>query len=159
MNGSETMVSELRTKIKRTRIPHIKTSKIWPRPHEVEDDPRTKIEYEPETIDSSFSVTKDDTDRKGNTTEVVDWFSRGEKSGHSDNIFIEGDVIYDYGYHFPMAIRMPGKKAYFNTDGYSVTTAKHKSSLQSALIGEGYTIISSNTEKMKLAIRKQEYRN
>lgn len=50
----------------------------------------------------------------------------------ASNIFSTGDVIYSYGYHFPLAAIVRNKNeekiAYFLTSSdYSVTTAKHKS--------------------------------
>ena len=47
------------------------------------------------------------------------------------HMFFEGDTIYSYGYHFPMAIKWNGKLL-FNDDRYSVTTAKHQGYVWSA---------------------------
>ena len=41
------------------------------------------------------------------------------------HMFFEGDIIYSYGYHFPMAIKYKGYLL-FSEQGYSVTTAKHQ---------------------------------
>lgn len=41
------------------------------------------------------------------------------------NMFFEGNIIYSYGYHFPMAIKYKGYLLY-NDSRYSVTTAKHQ---------------------------------
>lgn len=41
------------------------------------------------------------------------------------HMFFEGDTIYSYGYHFPMAIKWNGYVLY-NDDRYSVSTAKHQ---------------------------------
>ena len=41
------------------------------------------------------------------------------------HMFFEGDIIYSYGYHFPMAIKYKGYLL-FNEQSYSVTTAKHQ---------------------------------
>lgn len=41
------------------------------------------------------------------------------------NMFFEGNVIYSYGYHFPMAIKWNGYVLY-NDERYSVSTCKHQ---------------------------------
>ena len=42
------------------------------------------------------------------------------------NMFFEGDTIYSYGYHFPIAIKWKGYLL-FNDDRYSNSTARHQS--------------------------------
>lgn len=63
-------------------------------------------------------------------------------TGH--NMFFEGDVIYSYGYHFPMAIKYKGYLL-FTEEGYSNTTAKHKSIVYGAC--SHYDIVSCATLK------------
>ena len=41
------------------------------------------------------------------------------------HMFFEGNVIYSYGYHFPMAIKWNGYVLY-NDESYSVSTSKHQ---------------------------------
>jgi len=41
-----------------------------------------------------------------NNKQVAGAFARGEK-GKSNNMFINGDKIYSYGYHFTIAKRLP----------------------------------------------------
>ena len=41
------------------------------------------------------------------------------------NMFFEGDIIYSYGYHFPMAIKWNGYVLY-NDERYSISTCKHQ---------------------------------
>lgn len=48
----------------------------------------------------------------------------GERCNGS-NMFFEGNTIYSYGHHFPMAIKFNGKLLY-NDDTYSVSTSKHQ---------------------------------
>lgn len=50
---------------------------------------------------------------------------------HGNNVFFEGDTIYSYGYHFPMAIKYNGKLL-FNDARYSVSTSKHQAIVLSA---------------------------
>lgn len=42
------------------------------------------------------------------------------------NMFFDGDTIYSYGYHFPMAIKWNGRLLY-NDQRYSNSTARHQS--------------------------------
>ena len=41
------------------------------------------------------------------------------------HMFFEGNIIYSYGYHFPMAIKWNGYVLY-NEERYSVSTSKHQ---------------------------------
>lgn len=61
------------------------------------------------------------------------------------NLFAEGDTIYSYGYHFPIArrVEMPaggGVVFLFTTHYYSVTTAKHVSAAHGAVWNLGRVI-------------------
>ncbi len=71
-------------------------------------------------------------------------FAEGaETGGTGDNrMFIGGQVIYSYGHHFPIALRLKADKiAFFTTRDYSVTTAGHKSIVRMALEDAGYKLI------------------
>lgn len=70
--------------------------------------------------------------------QVAEAFAKGATKGHSMNMFIDGDKIYSYGYHFPMARRLDktvdSKKVYLlTTKTYSNTTARHLSHVRWAL--------------------------
>ncbi len=59
-----------------------------------------------------------------------------ESKSKNKHLFIEGNTIYSYGRHFPISKRLflKGKEFYlFNTERYSVTTARHKSLVLSYL--------------------------
>ncbi len=59
---------------------------------------------------------------------VVQRFSEG-KNYHGSRIFAEGDILYSYGRHFPLAVRRgePGAEWYLlNGDKYSKSTSKHQ---------------------------------
>ena len=61
---------------------------------------------------------------------LIDRFSNGAKRGSASHLFIEDDVIYSYGYHFPLAIRRDwGRDIQFliNGDRYSSSTSSHQS--------------------------------
>ena len=64
--------------------------------------------------------------------EVAEAFATKKGDKKSDTMFIEGDIIYSYGYHFPIAYRV-GDLVFFNVENYSNTTAKHKSLVLSSL--------------------------
>lgn len=49
------------------------------------------------------------------------------------HMFFEGNVIYSYGYHFPMAIKWNGYVLY-NDERYSVSTCKHQGYVLGACI-------------------------
>lgn len=58
----------------------------------------------------------------------------------SGNVYFDGDTIYSYGRHFPIA-KIVGCMALYNLNGYSNTTAHHKSDVYRALIKKGYEIV------------------
>jgi len=74
---------------------------------------------------------------------VCELFAQGETEGKTQHLFIEGNVIYSYGYHFPLSVRLFGGYV-VNSDGYSVTTSKHKTELLRAI-----TSFSSFAELLK----------
>lgn len=47
-------------------------------------------------------------------------FAQGSTKGKTKNMFIEGDKIYSYGYHFVIAKRVFG--------GFEITTSKYSQS-------------------------------
>lgn len=69
--------------------------------------------------------------------EVALKFIEGENRLKGNNMFIEENVIYSYGHHFPMAVRLTDKfkvfggndKFVLNQNKYSVSTSRHQSYL------------------------------
>lgn len=59
------------------------------------------------------------------------WANKSRDGAHGSHFFFEGDTIYSYGTHFPIARHHKGV-VLFTTKGYSVTTAKHKGYVWSA---------------------------
>lgn len=57
---------------------------------------------------------------------LVDNFIKGKESGKAANMFIKGNVLYDYGYHFPMLVKTK-LGMLMNADKYSSTTSHHQS--------------------------------
>ena len=59
----------------------------------------------------------------------------GSRGHEGSRMFFEGRTLYSYGYHFPLACLLEGKRvALVNPSKYSVTTAKHQSQVRSALM-------------------------
>lgn len=85
--------------------------------------------------------------------DVADMFAEGATSGSTDNLFIEGDTIYSYGHHFPIARRIGQNKFLFTTKGYSQTTSVHKGRVMRALERAGYDValVEDVTEDLPLA--------
>lgn len=81
-------------------------------------------------------------------TGLAERFANTEKEGKANSMFIDGDTIFSYGYHFPIARKTDktdenGRKIVLFTDrGYSMTTAKHKSQVYSALLQAGHRVIT-----------------
>ena len=61
---------------------------------------------------------------------LIERFSKGAESGSASNVFVEDDVIYSYGHHFPLAIRQDWGadiRYIVNGDRYSASTSAHQS--------------------------------
>lgn len=84
------------------------------------------------------------------------WRAQIKDRGNSLNMFFEHDVIYSYGYHFPMAQitnKLYKGKAIIlqNSDRYSNTTARHLSHMRGECYGDA--VIEMSTDLLKKAIR------
>jgi len=72
--------------------------------------------------------------------ELVEGFVAGDIQGetYSRSMFFEKNAIYSYGYHFPIAkrvLKQDGSILYlFTSQGYSNSTAKHKSIVSKGLM-------------------------
>lgn len=72
----------------------------------------------------------------GTNNEVMKAFVNGEKYPHANfqrNVFFEDNVLYSYGHHFPIAIRLQDNSFLVNGDRYSATTSKHQWTIQNEL--------------------------
>lgn len=112
-------------------------------------------------------VSEDDLDRivvadheveampRGNK-DVADDFARGATKGKGSNLFIEGDTIYSYGRHFPVATWVDGV-VYLTTKKYSVSTAQHVSKVRNALSNAGVQyVLSDEVVDGKVAVPSPE---
>lgn len=69
------------------------------------------------------------------------WAHQQKTNGKGSNFFFERDIIYSYGYHFPIAKVIAEKKlVFFTTKSYSVSTSKHMAYTRQA-IPHDYNII------------------
>ncbi len=58
-------------------------------------------------------------------TEVVNEWICGRKTTGS-RMFTDGEVIYSYGEHFPIAVFLNGDEVLYNDEKYSSSTSKHQ---------------------------------
>ena len=70
----------------------------------------------------------------------------------NQNIFYEGNVLYDYGYHFPLALKLNDGFILLNKDGYSNTTARHKSILKGKVSEDKRVFMT--TQELKRVIQQ-----
>lgn len=66
--------------------------------------------------------------------EVADAWAMGY-SAKSGTMFTDGETIYSYGYHFPIAKKVNGY-VLFNHTYYSATTSKHQCHVRRAMRGD-----------------------
>lgn len=70
------------------------------------------------------------------------WASQSQAEGRGGRVFFEGETIYSYGRHFPVARFAPeyGNIVLFTSRGYSSSTGKHKGIIRGA-IPDSYQVI------------------
>lgn len=76
---------------------------------------------------------------------------RNQARGNSGNVFFEGNTIYSYGYHFPMASFIEtkeGLKCFINSDSYSPSTSKQQSFVRQAVSHYDRIYVSGKILKM-----------
>ena len=69
------------------------------------------------------------------------WANQIQDSGKASNMFYERDIIYSYGYHFPIAKHIKDGLILFTSKDYSVSTSKHQSYTRQA-IPYGTTVLT-----------------
>ncbi len=86
--------------------------------------------------------------------EIAQSFANGATKGRNGNqtIFIDGDVIYSYGHHWPIAVRQ-GRAALINGNKYSVTTSRHTSRIAAELSFAGFECAYVGKDEMWNAVR------
>ena len=71
-----------------------------------------------------------------NSTLSHNWANKIKDTGKGSSMFYEGDTIYSYGYHFPIAKFITIEDltfVAFNNNNYSNSTAKHKNHVRRAI--------------------------
>ena len=63
------------------------------------------------------------------------WAQQRQSEGKAGNMFFEGDTIYSYGHHFPIARFVRPDTVLFTSKRYSVSTSKHINYTRQALRG------------------------
>ena len=84
--------------------------------------------------------------------ELAESYALLNTTGHTGNMFIDGQTIYSYGYHFPIATRLACGWYLINSERYSNTTARHISHVRMALIGSNIIESPMFGSPAKLAI-------
>ena len=80
-------------------------------------------------------------------------FVDGKKST-GNRMFTDGRIIYSYGEHFPIALKLKNGNYLFNTDKYSHSTSKHQNYVRREI--DGYVGAECSTEEIRNAIRFPE---
>lgn len=68
--------------------------------------------------------------KNGSLREVIKAYAEGHSEPYTNpggSLYFDGDVLYSYGQHFPLAVRLKDGNYLLNGDRYSSTTAKHQS--------------------------------
>jgi hypothetical protein len=73
--------------------------------------------------------------------QIISRFLNGATTGSNKqgSLFIEGDTLYSYGRHYPLAQRLLGA-VWVNSARYSNTTSKQASLVRSAASRKGITL-------------------
>jgi len=85
-------------------------------------------------------------------SEVAEHFLKGGYEAKTKNLFIEQYnnklIIYSYGYHFPICVKLSDGTYIFNSDGYSRTTAKHKGDVARVLGYANFKAVQDDTNAL-----------
>jgi len=88
--------------------------------------------------------------------DIAQSFAQGQTKATGSRMFIEDDTVFSYGRHYEICKRVNGMYL-FNGNGYSVSTAKHKSYVRSAIGWDNCIVLD---DKLELRyIPKQRRRN
>ena len=75
---------------------------------------------------------------------LAESFAKGRTKGKGSHMFIDGNVIYSYGYHFPIARLLDDKIAIITTRKYSSSTSRHTTTVHHALSMNGWNVVSTS---------------
>lgn len=60
-----------------------------------------------------------------NATLIETFNKQSQHLGRANSLYFEGETLYSYGYHYPLAYILKGGAVLINDRGWSNTTAKH----------------------------------
>jgi hypothetical protein len=78
----------------------------------------------------------------GANHEVINAYFQGHEGpsiSSSQNVYFSGDVLYSYGRHFPLAVRLQDGTYMLNGDTYSPTTSCHQADVRQCARGRRFT--------------------
>ena len=81
--------------------------------------------------------------------EIISAFLAGSTEGWSHSMFIEGNVLYSYSRHWPIAVRSYVGRVFINSDKYSTTTSKQTTQLTNEAKRRDCKIDFCTLEQMK----------
>ncbi len=92
-----------------------------------------------------------------NNTQVAHlWASGNKASGKGSNFYFEGDTIYSYGNHFPIARRINENLYLITQRGYSVSTSRHISYARRAIPSYAKTFPVANSPRDSFGTIREE---
>lgn len=81
-----------------------------------------------------------------NSEVVAEYIDCSESEAKTKHLFVEKEVLYSYGYHFPLCVKL--RDAWIiNSNGYSKTTACHRGLVTSKIAGLAYRYLERAKKK------------
>lgn len=84
------------------------------------------------------------------------WAGQQNQSGYAGNLYFEGNTIFSYGKHFPIAT-IEGDLVYFTKKKYSNTTSKHKYLVRSAISHKTFVYVEFVPVDIRDAVSKESF--
>jgi hypothetical protein len=81
---------------------------------------------------------------------ISEAYADGKTSGRACNMFIEGDKIYSYGYHYTIARKWAEGFYILNSNRYSSSTARQVAEVRGALERAGHYVLEGVQENREL---------
>ena len=87
---------------------------------------------------------------------VAKRFAQGSVKLKGNHMFIDGNVVYSWGYHYPIAIRLTNDVALLNIDKCSISTSRHSREVIWKLMEYRFIIIEADTKFMDDVIQHNQ---
>lgn len=97
-----------------------------------------------ERLNQTIKQQKQHKNNMNNTQVAHLWASGNKANGKGSNFYFEGDTIFSYGNHFPIARRVNENLYLITERGYSVSTSKHISYTRRAIPGHARVFTVEN---------------